>query len=1276
MSRQNTPLIGFAEQAWGIVGASLAINVLALAFPLLMLQIYDRIIPHQSLSTLSIFVLGVLIAAMMEAGMRYCRSYLTLWSSARFEHGAMKALSARMMAEPLHVYELRGSGALTQLFKSISLLKSHQSGQTFQQMLDLPFSLFYVAVVFALNIHMGLALMGAVLLYAVYVFFANRAFPAWVSASQEADLRRGNFLYESLRYIHTVKSMTMEALMLRRHDRLQGQCAKAVTDLAVTIERSNATGVIFMALVSVALLTLGAWLSMSHSLTSGELAACLMLGVRALGPVQRMGTIWIRHQQDRHHKKELLKVLDGPAWSETSSANFGLSSGPMGVVATGLTYQFPRSTTPDLGPLDLSIEPGEAVTIELPSGAGRTVLMQLLAGVLTPSSGQMVFTHQGQTSPASGTKAEAVAYISGASHFFEGTLLQNLTRFDDRKAAQVLDFAAETGLADFVAFLPKGWDTQVGHAVSDTLPQAHRQRISLLRALAKKPRLILIDEPGATLDEAGEALLLNYLQSQRGRVTLVICSDRPDWQALGDRVIRLPGLHRKEAAEPSSHTSAAFSSPRPAPGASTVSEMVWPEPLDERWQSQALALTGQFRQRNETSDVMLVLLKELRLLSSPREIAESAPYFYDSMSTQQLFDTLARLGYEAKPVPMSSQALALVHLPCLVLPDQGLPFVVTSRMDGALHISHRPGHESQVDPASVRGQLFDFVRVQVNPSKQTAWVHGAMRAFKPHIYITASCALAAGVLLAASPLLTMQIYSTVIPSASISSLLTYSLGALLALVLSHLFMRQRIQLMGYLAGRVEYLFGTAIFERILRISPTLSEGASVGAQMARLRSFESIRDFFTTPLASTFLELPVSVFFLILLAWINPWTLLIFACAASVYGLLYLTQHKAIAQMTQRLLVAATERNRFMNEWVSNMRPIRCAHGQGEWLRRFVTLSANATMLNFEIEKKTAGSVAMSSFIMMAAAVGVVAVSTPMVMGQSLSSGALIASMLLMWRVLYPLQTLYTNITRIERIKSAVKQINGLMQIEVEARSSAPALSMRPMQGQLQFNRVAYRYSGSTESALTSVSWMVPAGQVCCITGANGAGKSTLLKLVLRMLPLQNGAILLDGIDIRQHNPTELRRHFGYAPQEIQFFRATILQNLRLARPDASDAEIEQVLKRLHAWDDLLSLKDGLQTRLGDNTQLLGSVLMQKLNLARAIITDAPVLLLDEPLAHLDPSSVAALASTLSDLKGQKTILIMTQHQSLLDLADQLIHLEGGTIRSVKTSPVDALIKS
>ena len=1262
MNRSHLKLPSFFDHTFGIVASSVAINCTALAFPLLMMQMYDRIIPHQSLTTLSLFVMAVVIAALTEVFLRYSRSYLTIWTSSKFEHVAMKEVASRLMQEPLHSYELRGNGAITQIFRSISLLKSHQSGQTFQQLLDLPFSIFYIGIVYAMSLPMGLALSATVLLYGLFVFITNASFSSWVKANQEADLRRGNFLNEILRHIHTVKSMTMEALMLRRHDRLQGQCAKSVTDLSFSIERGNAMGIIFSALASVSLVGLGAWLSIDHRLTSGELAACLMLGMRALSPVQRFGTIWIRYQQDRHHKRELLKILDQPEWvfhPDSSSQDEAMT--PLGISAKGLEYQFPRSTISNLGPIDLHVEPGEVVQLQLHSGQGRTLCFQLFSGILKPSAGNLTFSSKQAHFTVKDLSQDDIAYVSAASHFFEGTLLQNLTRFETKNQTQALEFADSTGLADFVAQLPKGWQTPVGHMVTDTLPAAFRLRIALLCALFKKPGIIFLDDPGSLLDEAGEELLLRYLSSIRGKVTLIFCTDRTVWNQLEPRTIDLSSVRlqiSKTSDASAFATSKGFLTNLPSAELTSSSD----QSDDDLSSKQNLALMSQFRKVNANLHVTQVLMKELKIESTAREVAESAPYFYDELSFSQLFDTLARLGYEGKLIENHRGILPWVELPCLVQPHHGSPYVITDRVEGEFTISERPGLTRRVSARDIQGKLYGFKHIKPLTSKSKDWVMDILASFKSQIILATLCSLTGGVLLAASPMLTMQIYSTVIPTGSMLSLGTYVGGAALCLMLSYLFMRQRMRMMSYIAGRIDFMFGTAIFERILKISPAMSEGASVASQMARLRSFEVIRDFFTTPLATILLELPVSLAFLMILAWVNPYALMVVMAATAAYAALYFFQNKHIQKITKLVIGASTERSRFLNECFANMRPIRLMHGEEDWLKRFFKLSSNATMSNFEVELQTALSVSISNFIMQMSGLAVVAISAPLVINQTLSSGALIASMFLIWRVLSPLQAIYTNITRITRLRSATSQINSLMQIETESRLNEPANYLKVNQGDIQFSRISYRYPDSTDSALGGVTFAVQSGELVCICGGNGDGKTTLLKLLLRMLPIQNGAILLDGLDIRQFNPSRLRRYFGYASQESQFFRATITQNLRLARPDAGDAEIELILKKLNAWDELSTLKDGLNTRLGDNTQVLGTGLMQKLNLARAFITDAPCVLMDEPTSHLSPEDLSAFVELIKSLQGRKTILMITRQAELLNLADQKFLLKNGNL--------------
>ena len=197
-----------------ILVASIIINVLALAFPLLMLQLYDRILPHQSADTLTIFAFGVGLAVCLESIIRVLRSYTTAWISARFEHRAYLSLTDRLLAEPLHDFERKGTGAVMEEFKSVSSLKYHYSGQTFQQLMDLPFTALYVLIVFLISPWVGLLLLTG---YSIFIFITwknGREDPALIKEQKEGDLRRANFLNEILKNVHTLKSMTREALML------------------------------------------------------------------------------------------------------------------------------------------------------------------------------------------------------------------------------------------------------------------------------------------------------------------------------------------------------------------------------------------------------------------------------------------------------------------------------------------------------------------------------------------------------------------------------------------------------------------------------------------------------------------------------------------------------------------------------------------------------------------------------------------------------------------------------------------------------------------------------------------------------------------------------------------------------------------------------------------------------------------------------------------------------------------------------------------------------
>ncbi|CAM3820439.1 peptidase domain-containing ABC transporter [Polynucleobacter antarcticus] len=1291
----------FIQERNNIVVASVLINILALAFPLLMLQLYDRILSHRSMDTLIVFCVAVGTAVALEAVIRIFRSYSTAWISARFEHQGYVSLTSRLLAEPINDFERKGTGTILEEYKSISTLRYHYSGQTSQQLMDLPFTLLYVFIIFFISPLIGLVLMIG---YSAFVFITwknGRNYPAIIKEQKEMDLRRANLLTEILKNVHTMKSMTMESLMLRRYERLQESCAVLMSRVTYALEMSAGVGSVFSPLMTVAVIALGSWLVISNQLSNGEMAACILLGLRALSPLQRLGGMWSKHQQDEILRDKLKLVLDKPGLpahekiidpnaliaeaSVLSASNLQLSN---------VAFQFPGVQKELFDNLSLDVKAGEFIAIGGQSGSGRSALLQLMAGILEPLRGEVTLNGKNLKEFSIEDLAKEVAYLPQRTALFEGSLLDNVTVFDSSRIDIAMQVAKELGLSDFVSRMPRGWDSIVGDMAADSMPPGFRQRVAIVRALSSNPSVILFDDSSAAMDSEGDSMLLKYLEGIRGKVTIILVSERPSFTRLANRTLYLHdgNLFDNPAGNLSALHAPTSAALNPPTGLSTKS-VAMPEnysplapgaffeagrqvsPPSQRWFHMGETINTNFKQVTDFSECLALLLKVINSPYSARDVAESLPYYTPGLDLTGIQNAMATLGYRVSEVPCALSAIDQRAYPCLFVPDQGAAFVVLGRIGQQLRVGESTESEPRLlSDLAMPGIAYFFTQLEKSTAKKKSWVGQTLYRFSGLIGQGSIASLISGVILMGSSLFLMAAYSVIIPSGAKETLFYLTIGAVIAVVLSYFFVKQRADILSFISGRIEYLFGTAVLQHVLALPPSFSERASVGAQSARLQIFQGIRDAFTGPLASTMLELPATLVLLIGLSIINPIALVLFLIMVAVYALLFFIFLKRTNDSVSALGYASAKRTEFLIEMITKMRNVRESGAQYMWLERMREVSANSAMCSFQAERLSSMLVGISYFVMMLSALGIVAFTTPAVFDQKLSSGALIASLLLMWRVLTPLQTLFTNMTRIERIRTAARQIDSLMQIQTERPDEMSASPVsRGLEGRLEFARASFRYSMHTDPALIGIEFKVQAGELVAITGANGSGKSTLLKLLMGMYAPQAGSILIDGVDIRQLDPLELRRIIGYAPQDTQFFRATIAQNLRFARPDATDDDVYQVLDMAGALSAVLALPNGINYRFGDNTNELPSTLKQKLLLARTYITRAPIMIFDEPGSGLDADGDYKFVETLKSLKGKTTVLFISHRPSHIRLADTLLVFDKGYLRAA--GPPNELLK-
>ncbi len=447
-----------------------------------------------------------------------------------------------------------------------------------------------------------------------------------------------------------------------------------------------------------------------------------------------------------------------------------------------------------------------------------------------------------------------------------------------------------------------------------------------------------------------------------------------------------------------------------------------------------------------------------------------------------------------------------------------------------------------------------------------------------------------------------------------------------------------------------------------------TERSTVAAQLARLKQFDSLRDFFTGPTAALVLELPFLILFLAVVAILGGEIAFIPLAMLAAFVLLGVIAQPTLKRRVERSGKARTDKQAMLMQTFEGRREIKAIGGETVWRERFRELSGEAVESNYQTFMANALMTNISQALMTLAGVGVLALGAVKVMNGTMSVGALIATMTLAWRVLTPLQGLFLSFSRLQQMKQSVQQINSLMKLKPEKDESNTELPQEKIQGNLKVSRVSFRYEADRDPALLGVSFEAKPGEMIAVVGYTGSGKSTLLKLIAGLYRPQAGALLLDGVDLRQLNAMELRRSIAYVPQELKMFHGTIAQNMRLNNCMASDEELYAAAEKAGILRDILALPAGFNTRLGDKSMnRYPPGFTRSLSIARAFTSRAEVVLLDEPGASLDGASDARFMRQLQNLKGKHTVVMVSHRPSHVRLADRAVLLDEGTVKHVGT---------
>ena len=520
-----------------VIIASAATNILSMAMPIVILQVYDRVIPNASGHTLLVFILGLGGVLLVDAVFGIGRSYITGWSAARVQHMLGTMTISRLLGADLKSIEGVAPGIQLQRIRAVEILKNFYSGQGILIAIDLPFVILFltlIALIAGPLVIVPVAILGAT---AIAAALMGRTLRSALTDRSVTDERRHNFIIEVLTKIQTVKALGLEALLVRRYERLQGGSAEMTYWVTYLSSRARSIGGLFSQLTMVAVAAYGSTLVMSGSLSLGSLAACTFLAGRSAQPMLRAFGAWTQFQGVRIAREQIEQTLTLPQENTANAPPMGEISGH--VALRDLSYSHGDDADEILTSIDLEVAPGETIGITGANGCGKSTLIYLMTGLLKPTRGQVLLDGQEASAFDPHSVRSQICFIPQNGSLFNGTILDNLTMFRGEDYADEALFQAERlGLNDIIAKLPAGYETMVGDGANDGLPGGVKQRITIARALALNPDppLILFDEANTSLDRQSDEMLKEVLQTYCGRAAMVMISHRPSILKLADRV--------------------------------------------------------------------------------------------------------------------------------------------------------------------------------------------------------------------------------------------------------------------------------------------------------------------------------------------------------------------------------------------------------------------------------------------------------------------------------------------------------------------------------------------------------------------------------------------------------------------------------------------------------------------------------------------------------------------------------------------------------------------
>lgn len=648
-----------------------------------------------------------------------------------------------------------------------------------------------------------------------------------------------------------------------------------------------------------------------------------------------------------------------------------------------------------------------------------------------------------------------------------------------------------------------------------------------------------------------------------------------------------------------------------------------------------------------------------------------------------------RAGFNARIVKRTDiNTISALVLPCIVLLRDSNAAVLlridrkskmvelaSAETGGKVYVSLKDFAQDYIGHAIfVRAKFAFDPRSDYHARHDTQdWFWGTLKRFRPIYMHTVLASLLINLFALVSPLFTMNVYDRVVPNNAVETLAVLALGVFLVYTFDLILKYLRSYFIDVAGKNADIIIASRLLESVLAMRLD-KKPESVGMMANNLKEYETVRDFFTSGTLVLLIDLPFALLFIGVIFLISGPLGLIPLIAVPIIIAFGWSLQKPLKKITDMTHAESNQKHAMLVEALSGLETIKTAGAQsrvqGRW-EHVVSRTADTATKAKKIGTLASG---VTQYIMNLTTVVIVVAGVFMISEKHITMGALIATTMLAGRALAPMASVAGLLLKYQQSRISLESLNKLMATPSERPIDKTFHHVPELQGYIEFQNVSFAYPNQQGKALDNVSFTIRPGERVAILGKIGSGKSTIGRMMLGLYEPTEGTILFDGIDSRQIDPADIRRHIGYVGQDNYLFYGTVRENIAYGSPHVDENAIHVAAHFSGVMDFIRQKPQGMDLQVGERGMGLSGGQRQSVAIARSLVGNPPILMMDEPTSNMDSVSENRFQERLGGYRGLKTLVCVTHRSSMLAIVDRIIVMDNGRI--VADGPKDQVLQA